>query len=244
MVFQVGGSKNILKILFSFSISSLYAWFAYATITDNLLPKIASTQIIQQRIIKTMLKNYDWRVRPHGMNESWNETGGPVLIKVNIYFRSISKIDDVNMASNITYLNPYPAIKRTMKDFQEYSTQFTFREEWTDNRLAYEALIKNMSDSTKPKFVILVPDDKSQQIWMPDTFFQNEKAATRHFVDKPNVMIRIYPNGSILYSVRYVACWYESVIVVICKFVLSRQKRNVIFSQKAFAPILNSQSHH
>lgn len=36
---------------------------------------------------------------------------------VNIYLRSISKIDDVNM---------------------EYSAQFTFREEWTDQRLAYE----------------------------------------------------------------------------------------------------------
>ncbi|VDL67680.1 unnamed protein product [Nippostrongylus brasiliensis] len=43
-------------------------------------------------------------------------TGGPVLVTVNIYLRSISKIDDVNM---------------------EYSAQFTFREEWVDARLAY-----------------------------------------------------------------------------------------------------------
>lgn len=45
------------------------------------------------------------------------DTGGPVLVSVNIYLRSISKIDDVNM---------------------EYSAQFTFREEWWDARLAYE----------------------------------------------------------------------------------------------------------
>lgn len=38
-------------------------------------------------------------------------------MKVNIYLRSISKIDDVNM---------------------EYSAQFTFREQWTDARLAYQ----------------------------------------------------------------------------------------------------------
>lgn len=46
-----------------------------------------------------------------------SDTGGPVLVTVNIYLRSISKIDDVNM---------------------EYSAQFTFREEWVDARLAYE----------------------------------------------------------------------------------------------------------
>ena len=39
------------------------------------------------------------------------------MVTVNIYLRSISKIDDVNM---------------------EYSAQFTFREEWVDARLAYE----------------------------------------------------------------------------------------------------------
>uniref|UniRef100_A0A5S6QAV1 Ig-like domain-containing protein n=1 Tax=Trichuris muris TaxID=70415 RepID=A0A5S6QAV1_TRIMR len=53
-----------------------------------------------------------------------------------------------------------------------------------------------------PKFVVLTPNDQSQQVWMPDTFFQNEKEARRHMIDKPNVMIRIYPNGEMLYSVR------------------------------------------
>lgn len=31
---------------------------------------------------------------------------------------------------------------------------------------------------------------------------QNEKEARRHLIDKPNVLIRIYPSGDILYSVR------------------------------------------
>uniref|UniRef100_A0A1I7TEE9 Neur_chan_LBD domain-containing protein n=1 Tax=Caenorhabditis tropicalis TaxID=1561998 RepID=A0A1I7TEE9_9PELO len=71
----------------------------------------------EQEIIQRILKDYDWRVRPRGMNATWPDTGGPVLVTVNIYLRSISKIDDVNM---------------------EYSAQFTFREEWKDQRLAYE----------------------------------------------------------------------------------------------------------
>uniref|UniRef100_A0A8R1E4U7 Neur_chan_LBD domain-containing protein n=1 Tax=Caenorhabditis japonica TaxID=281687 RepID=A0A8R1E4U7_CAEJA len=83
-------------------------------------------------------------------------TGGPVLVTVNIYLRSISKIDDVNM---------------------EYSAQFTFREEWTDQRLAYERY-EESGDTEVPPFVVLATSenaDQSQQIWMPDTFFQNEK---------------------------------------------------------------------
>ncbi|VDP42591.1 unnamed protein product [Soboliphyme baturini] len=53
-----------------------------------------------------------------------------------------------------------------------------------------------------PTFLILTPSDQSQQIWMPDTFFQNEKEARKHMIDKPNIMIRIYADGNILYSVR------------------------------------------
>uniref|UniRef100_A0A1I8B0W2 Ig-like domain-containing protein n=1 Tax=Meloidogyne hapla TaxID=6305 RepID=A0A1I8B0W2_MELHA len=87
--------------------------------------------------------------------------------------RSISKIDDVNM---------------------EYSTQLTFREEWVDGRLAY-----GLPNDQKPDHIILTA---GQQIWMPDTFFQNEKQARKHEIDKPNVLIRIHKDGRILYSVR------------------------------------------
>ncbi|KAI6227579.1 BMA-AVR-14, isoform d [Aphelenchoides fujianensis] len=79
----------------------------------------AKKKLKEQDIIQRVLKDYDWRVRPRGYNDSWPDTGGPVVVSVNIYLRSISKIDDVNM---------------------EYSAQFTFREEWWDARLAYERL--------------------------------------------------------------------------------------------------------
>jgi len=82
---------------------------------------------------------------------------------------------------------------------QEYSTQFTFREEWYDTRLAYEKLDPKDGTTHLPPFVILA---HGQLIWMPDTFFQNEKEARKHDIDKPNVLIRIYPDGKILYSVR------------------------------------------
>ncbi|CAB3408694.1 unnamed protein product [Caenorhabditis bovis] len=142
----------------------------------------AKRKLKEQEIIQRVLKDYDWRVRPRGLNSSWPDTGGPVMVTVNIYLRSISKIDDVNM---------------------EYSAQFTFREEWVDARLAYGRY--EDQDTEVPPFVVLATSenaDQSQQIWMPDTFFQNEKEARRHLIDKPNVLIRIHKDGSILYSVR------------------------------------------
>ena len=39
---------------------------------------------------------------------------------------------------------------------------------------------------------------------MPDTFFRNEKEGAFHDVILPNLYIRIFPNGDVLYSIRSV----------------------------------------
>uniref|UniRef100_A0A7E4VG71 Ig-like domain-containing protein n=1 Tax=Panagrellus redivivus TaxID=6233 RepID=A0A7E4VG71_PANRE len=134
----------------------------------------ATTATSDTEIINSLLnKGYDWRVRPPGTNLSLPGSHGPVVVNVNMLIRSISKIDDVNM---------------------EYSVQMTFRESWIDGRLAY-----GLPRDKKPDFLILTA---GQQIWMPDSFFQNEKHAQKHMIDKPNVLIRVHKDGKILYSVR------------------------------------------
>ncbi|KAM3717844.1 Glutamate-gated chloride channel alpha [Dirofilaria immitis] len=146
-----------------------------------LLPILSLTLIIRETkattdtdiINKLLGKGYDWRVRPPGTNLSITGGHGPVVVAVNMLIRSISKIDDVNM---------------------EYSVQLTFRESWVDGRLAF-----GYPRDNTPDFVILTA---GQQIWMPDSFFQNEKHAQRHMIDKPNVLIRVHKDGTILYSVR------------------------------------------
>ncbi|KAF7640293.1 hypothetical protein Mgra_00000121 [Meloidogyne graminicola] len=177
--------KLKFKIIFLFYFVLFYIFY-FATFSEgqNEDPFIYNTKkkLKEQEIIQKVLRDYDWRVRPRGKNESWPDTGGPVNVTVNIYLRSISKIDDVNM---------------------ECFAQFTFREEWWDPRLAYSRFADD--ETEVPLFVVLATSeqaDLTQQIWMPDTFFQNEKEARRHLIDKPNVLIRIHPNGQILYSVR------------------------------------------
>ena len=42
----------------------------------------------------------------------------------------------------------------------------------------------------------------AKKVWMPDTFFRNEKEGRFHDILVPNVYIRIFPNGDVLYSIR------------------------------------------
>ena len=94
------------------------------------------------------------------------------MVLCSLFVRSFEKIDDVKM---------------------EFSVQITFRQRWYDNRLEYDDLdgkIKylTMTDSTK--------------VWMPDSFFRNEKNGKFHNIIQPNLYVRIYPNGDVLYSIR------------------------------------------
>ena len=71
-------------------------------------------------------------------------------IKINLFVRSISRIDDVRMVRkfnyNITVKNNINGkLKKKIYTiftiiliFQEYSVQITFREDWDDIRLAYD----------------------------------------------------------------------------------------------------------
>jgi len=133
------------------------------------LQKVNYRQKEKQVLDSILGKGYDQRIRPSGRND----TDGPAIINVNIYLRTISRIDDVKM---------------------EYSVQVTFREQWNDERLRY-------FDDTHGHLKYLTLTDPTK-VWMPDTFFRNEKEARRHEIIVPNVYVRIFPNGEILYSIR------------------------------------------
>lgn len=40
------------------------------------------------------------------------------------------------------------------------------------------------------------------RVWVPDTYFVNEKAAKYHEITSKNALLRISPDGSLLYSTR------------------------------------------
>ena len=70
------------------------------------------------------------------------------------------------------------------------------RQRWHDHRLKYEKIpgISHLELDTK---VI-------KNVWVPDLFFNNEKKANIHHVTVPNMLMHIYPDGDVVYSMRYV----------------------------------------
>lgn len=86
-----------------------------------------------------------------------------------------------------------PVMSSCINFLQEYSVQITFREQWIDNRLVYS--------DTSGQFQYLTLTDP-ERIWKPDLFFSNEKEGHFHNIIMPNVLLRIHPDGSVLYSIR------------------------------------------
>jgi hypothetical protein len=70
-------------------------------------------------------------------------------------------------------------------------------QEWDDVRLKFNA----SSVLFAGKYVLL-DLDKYVYIWTPDSYISNAISETQHSVTKPNVFIRIYPNGTIVKSTR------------------------------------------
>uniref|UniRef100_A0A8C0B013 Gamma-aminobutyric acid receptor subunit pi n=1 Tax=Buteo japonicus TaxID=224669 RepID=A0A8C0B013_9AVES len=82
--------------------------------------------------------------------------------------------------------------------FQDYTATIFLRQRWTDERLCFDG---NKSLSLDGRLV--------EMLWVPDTFIVDSKKSFLHDVTVENRLIRIYPNGTVLYALRItttVAC--------------------------------------
>jgi hypothetical protein len=80
---------------------------------------------------------------------------------------------------------------------KDFTSDFYFRQAWRDSRLAF---------TPHPGIEALyVGSEVSDKIWVPDTFFANEKSAQFHMATTPNTFIRIRSNGEVLRSIRFVS---------------------------------------
>ena len=89
------------------------------------------------------------------------------------------------------------------------------RQQWNDKRLNFKHRLKghlkgkdrvgwhgvSLTDLIAEKIKYLTLTDVSK-VWMPDTFFRNEKIGQFHNILTPNLYIRVYPDGDVLYSIR------------------------------------------
>lgn len=77
---------------------------------------------------------------------------------------------------------------------QTYSMDCYFRQSWVDRRLEF----KGAHDTLALSISML------GRIWKPDTYFYNGKQSYLHTITTPNKFVRLYQDGRVLYSSRWV----------------------------------------
>lgn len=79
---------------------------------------------------------------------------------------------------------------------QDFTLDVYFRQYWKDERLSF----------TKQRGIdiLTISTEFLRNMWVPDTFFANEKTAYLHMVTTSNEFVRIRHDGEITRSMRYV----------------------------------------
>ncbi|XP_023220849.1 glycine receptor subunit alpha-3-like [Centruroides sculpturatus] len=130
-------------------------------------------------------------------------TGKPTLVTVNMYVNSIGSVNAASM---------------------EFSMDIYLRQSWLDHRLQLYLYGTNTT-------ITMNGEDLIEKIWKPDLFFRNVKEADFHYVTVPNKLLRIHPNGDILFSMRLTLKLHCHMIFK--HYPLDTQKCNVVLGPYA-----------
>ncbi|XP_029384754.1 gamma-aminobutyric acid receptor subunit rho-3-like [Echeneis naucrates] len=98
--------------------------------------------------------------------------GAAIPVGIDVQVESIDSISEVNM---------------------DFTMTLYLRHYWKDERLAFPSRT-NRSRTFDSRLV--------KKIWVPDVFFVHSKRSFIHDTTMENIMLRVYPDGNILYSVR------------------------------------------
>ncbi|XP_053297412.1 gamma-aminobutyric acid receptor subunit beta-2-like isoform X2 [Pleuronectes platessa] len=74
----------------------------------------------------------------------------------------------------------------------DYTLTMYFQQAWRDKRLSYSEIPLNLT----------LDNRVADQLWVPDTYFLNDKKSFVHGVTVKNRMIRLHPDGTVLYGLR------------------------------------------
>ncbi|CAL1290567.1 unnamed protein product [Larinioides sclopetarius] len=101
-------------------------------------------------------------------------TNQPTLVTVNIYINSLGSVSAGNM---------------------DFGMDIYLRQSWVDPRLQLRKFGVNET-------ITLNGEDLIDEIWTPDIFFRNLKSGNFHSMTVPNKLIKLSPDGRILFSMR------------------------------------------
>ena len=114
----------------------------------------------------------DYDVR---LRPGFGQNKNPVRVYISIKVASIDAVSEVDM---------------------DYKLTIYFQQLWKDTRLNYSALIEKQSCP------ITLDSRVADQIWVPDTYFINDKKSYVHDVTMKNRLLRLWPDGTVLYGIR------------------------------------------
>ncbi|XP_055601269.1 gamma-aminobutyric acid receptor subunit beta-like [Uranotaenia lowii] len=149
--------------------------------------------------ISRILEGYDIRLRP-------NFGGEPLHVGMDLTIASFDAISEVNMDYTITmYLNQYWKDERLA--FNAYSI-------WRSDVAGassssggggrqYDQNGDIMIDDDGANDVITLSGDFAEKIWVPDTFFANDKNSFLHDVTERNKLVRLSGDGTVTYGMRF-----------------------------------------
>lgn len=79
---------------------------------------------------------------------------------------------------------------------QDYTLTLYLNQYWKDERLSFDL-------GSGKEVELTLSGDFAEKIWVPDTFFANDKHSFLHEVTEKNKMVRLKSDGSIAYGMRY-----------------------------------------
>jgi len=128
-------------------------------------------------------------VCPHEITEALNTF---LLNYDNIMRPNNPDEDTLTIYSDIHITGIGPVSEQDM----DYTLDVFFRQRWNDPRLKLDSVNENITELSLSNKMV-------DRIWTPDTYFYNgEPNSIAHKTTVPNSLLRIYSDGSILYTLR------------------------------------------
>ncbi|VDO66035.1 unnamed protein product [Heligmosomoides polygyrus] len=93
----------------------------------------------------------------------------------------------------LTYRHHFSPVMMDLNQLSTFSFNCYFRQTWTDSRLMF-----NGTNNHQLSLSMAMLD----KIWKPDTYFWNGARSYIHSMTTSNRLVRLYPDGTVLYSSR------------------------------------------
>lgn len=116
------------------------------------------------------------------------------LLNISTYDARIPPDYEKDVATEVDVQLEVTSIDSINAISMDYSLNLFLRQTWRDPRLNFSHL-SNIS-------VLELDQRRIGDVWVPDTYFQNEKSASFHTVTVPNKLLHIHNDGFVIYSIR------------------------------------------